>query len=71
MILQIKFYCKNQEKGCKQVFTSDNLRKHEAECSYGEEETINITKCKVCNEDGIKEGHYCDNLDKKLCSNHL
>ena len=64
MIRQIKFYCKNQEKGCTQAFTSDKLRNHECECAYGEQERMNnyqiLTKCKVCDEDGIKEMHYCD-----------
>jgi len=35
MIRQIKFFCKYQNNGCKEAFTSSELKKHEAQCVHG------------------------------------
>ena len=52
MIRQIKYYCKHQDKGCTEAFTSEHLKRHEAECIHGENDRAQkykmITKCKAC-----------------------
>ena len=78
IIRNIKYYCKNLERGCSETLQLGGLIKHEADCAYANPVDLakmKLEECQFCQVSAFEQQenprHFCDHINELLCTEHL